>query len=41
MRRKVEPGDMKAIGSPLDFVGLNVYTPYYVRADDSRAGLRD
>ena len=24
---KVEPGDMKAIGSPLDFVGLNVYTP--------------
>jgi len=34
----VEPGDMKAIGSPLDFVGLNVYTPTYVRADDSARG---
>jgi len=35
---KVEPGDMKIIGSPLDFVGLNVYTPEYVRADSSPAG---
>jgi beta-glucosidase len=35
---KVEPGDMKIIGSPLDFVGLNVYTPEYVRADASPAG---
>lgn len=35
---RVQPGDMKAIGSPLDFVGLNVYTPEYVRADDSPAG---
>jgi beta-glucosidase len=35
---KVEVGDMKAIGSPLDFVGLNVYTPMYVRADASHAG---
>jgi beta-glucosidase len=34
----VEPGDMKAIGSPLDFVGLNVYTPTYVRADGSQRG---
>jgi beta-glucosidase len=34
----VEPGDMKIIGSPLDFVGLNVYTPEYVRADASPAG---
>jgi beta-glucosidase len=33
-----EPGDMKAIGSPLDFVGLNVYTPVYVRADGSAQG---
>ena len=32
------PGDMQIIGSPLDFVGLNVYTPEYVRADDSAAG---
>lgn len=30
---KVEAGDMAAIGSPLDFVGLNVYTPFYVRAE--------
>ncbi len=36
---KVEPGDMKAIGSPLDFVGLNIYTPTYVRADDSPRGF--
>jgi beta-glucosidase len=36
---KVEPGDMKIIGSPLDFVGLNVYTPDYVRADSSKQGF--
>jgi beta-glucosidase len=30
---------MKAIGSPVDFVGLNVYTPSYVRADSSPAGF--
>jgi beta-glucosidase len=34
----VEPGDMKAIGSQLDFVGLNVYTPTYVRADGTARG---
>jgi beta-glucosidase len=34
----VEPGDMKAIGSPLDFVGVNVYTPLYIRADGSVRG---
>jgi len=34
----VEPGDMKAIGSKLDFVGLNVYAPTYVRADSSPQG---
>jgi beta-glucosidase len=34
---KVEAGDMRTIGSPLDFVGLNVYTPEYVRADSSPA----
>ena len=28
---KVEPGDMEAIGSKLDFVGLNVYTADYVK----------
>jgi len=36
---KVEPGDMKAIGSPLDFVGLNIYVPLYARADDSPLGF--
>jgi beta-glucosidase len=35
---KIEPGDMRAIGSKLDFVGLNVYTPTYVRADSSPRG---
>jgi beta-glucosidase len=35
---KVENGDMQIIGSPIDFVGLNVYTPEYVRADASPAG---
>jgi beta-glucosidase len=35
---KVEPGDMEAISSKLDFVGLNIYTPQYVRADDSAKG---
>jgi len=34
-----EPDDFKAIGSPLDFVGLNVYTPTYVRADSSPLGF--
>jgi len=36
---KFTDADMKAIGSPLDFVGLNIYTPAYVRADDSAAGF--
>jgi len=35
---KVEEGDMKAIASPLDFIGLNVYTPQYVRASDTPEG---
>jgi beta-glucosidase len=35
---KFTDADMKAIGSPLDFVGLNVYTPDYVRAADTPAG---
>ena len=30
--------DMKAIGSPLDFVGVNVYTPTYVRATGEPPG---
>ncbi len=35
---KVEPGDLEAIGSKLDFVGLNVYTADYVRAADNARG---
>jgi beta-glucosidase len=35
---KVQPGDMAAIGSPLDFVAINVYTPQYVRADPGPRG---
>ncbi|PXA87126.1 beta-glucosidase [Nostoc sp. 3335mG] len=37
---KVQAGDMKAIGSPLDFVALNVYAPAYVRADDAAPGYK-
>jgi beta-glucosidase len=35
---KVQAGDMNAIGSPLDFVALNVYAPNYVRADAAKPG---
>jgi beta-glucosidase len=35
---KVQSDDMKIIGSPLDFVGLNVYQPEYARADAVAAG---
>ena len=35
---KVESGDLKIIGSPLDFVGLNVYQPEYARADAGAEG---
>jgi beta-glucosidase len=35
---KVGPDDFKAIGSKMDFVGLNNYTPSYVRADGSAQG---
>ena len=35
---QVRPGDMTVIGSPLDFIGLNVYAPTYVRADASPQG---
>jgi beta-glucosidase len=36
---KFTDADMKAIGSPVDFVGLNVYTPKYVHDDGSPAGF--
>ncbi len=31
--------DLAAISSPLDFTGINVYTPLYIRADDSPPGF--
>jgi beta-glucosidase len=31
--------DLKIISSPLDFVGINIYTPTYVRADSSPLGF--
>jgi beta-glucosidase len=37
---RVSPGDMEAIGSPIDFLGLNVYAPNYVRAEDSPRGYK-
>lgn len=38
---QVQPDDFKAISSPLDFVGLNIYTPMFVRADESRQGYAE
>jgi beta-glucosidase len=32
---KFTPDDLKSISSPLDFVGINIYTPQFVRADES------
>lgn len=38
---EVAPGDMAAIGAPLDFVGLNIYRPSaYVIADEGARGWR-
>ena len=37
----IEPGDMAAISAPVDFLGINYYSPYYVRLgdwDDLRLG---
>jgi beta-glucosidase len=35
---KFTPEDLKIISSPLDFLGINIYTGMYVRADASPAG---
>jgi len=35
---KFSPADLKAIGSPLDFLGINIYTTLYARADGSPQG---
>ena len=38
---KVEDGDLRIIGSPVDFVGLNVYTPGpYVLSSEARPGYQ-
>jgi beta-glucosidase len=36
---KFTPEDLKIISSPLDFAGINIYQPTYVRADNSPAGF--
>lgn len=36
---KFTPEDLKIISSPLDFLGINIYTPVYVRADSSPLGF--
>jgi beta-glucosidase len=36
---KTTPAEMQAIGAPLDFVGMNIYTPTYVRAAGNAAGF--
>lgn len=33
-------GDMQAIAGAVDFVGLNLYTGQYVRADDAASGYK-
>jgi beta-glucosidase len=33
------PAELKIIGSPIDFVGINIYTPMYVRASPSAMGF--
>lgn len=35
---RVQAGDMAAIGSPLDFVALNIYAPVWARADAGASG---
>ena len=35
---KFTPEEMKIIGSPMDFTGINIYQPTYVRADSSEKG---
>ena len=36
---KFTPDDLKIISSPLDFVGINIYQPMYVRADAGPSGF--
>jgi beta-glucosidase len=36
---KFTPDELTIISSPLDFIGLNIYTPMYVRAESNRLGF--
>jgi beta-glucosidase len=36
---KFTADELKIIGGPLDFVGINIYTPVYIRADSSPLGF--
>ena len=36
---KFKPEDLEIIGSPLDFLGMNLYTPHYVRAAGNELGF--
>jgi beta-glucosidase len=36
---KFSPEDLKVISSPLDLLGINVYNPTYIRADDGPLGF--
>ena len=38
---KYTPEDLKIISSPLDFVGINIYQPRYVRASDAPLGFSE
>ncbi len=38
---KFTPDDLKIIASPLDFVGINIYLPKYVRAIDTGPGYQE
>jgi beta-glucosidase len=38
---KFTPEDLKIISSPLDFVGINIYTPTYVRAASTPVGFAE
>jgi len=37
-RTLIEPGDMKLISAPIDFIGINYYNPHYVRASGAANG---
>lgn len=36
---QIRAGDMETIGAPLDFVGMNMYAPTYIRASENAHGF--